>query len=133
MDGGELVGVAHASDRVEAEMIKGLLESSGIPSVLQHVGIDGPGLGIGWLNPGGGSHRVMVRASQSEQARDLLAERLVESEQLDLTEIAQPPYAEETGRKPRDYSLAGAYARIWVWSLGAVALAFAVFLLLRMV
>ena len=31
-----LVGVAYANDRVEAEMIQGLLEGAGIPSVLQH-------------------------------------------------------------------------------------------------
>lgn len=48
----ELVGVAYANDRVEAEMIQGLLESAGVPSVLQPAGVDGPSLGIGWLNPG---------------------------------------------------------------------------------
>jgi len=43
-------------------------------------------------------------------------------------------YVEETeGRKPRNYGLIGAYGRIWAWSLGAMALAFGVFLLLRMV
>lgn len=122
-------------------MIQGLLESGGIPSVLQHVGVDGPSLGFGLLNPGGGSRRVMVRAGHSEEARALLAETLAEGEAADSTEIAgashpedTAPYPEETeGRRPRGYGLIGAYARIWAWSLGAMALAFAVFLLLRLV
>lgn len=38
-------------------MIQGILESAGIPSALQHVGIDGPTVGVGLLNPGGGSKR----------------------------------------------------------------------------
>lgn len=108
-------------------MIQGLLESAGIPSVLQQVGIDGPQLGIGLLNPGGGSQRVMVRSDQAEAARALLAETAVPSEPEDWVE-------EETGgRKPRNYGLIGAYGRIWAWSLGAMGLAFGVFLLLRMV
>lgn len=130
----QLVGVAHANDRVEAEMIQGLLESAGIPSVLQPTGIDGPMIGVGWLNPGGGSRRVMVRAVESERAQALLAEALVEGEQTDWTDTANASHLEETGgRKPRGYGLVGAYARIWVWSFGLMALAFAVFLLLRLV
>jgi len=58
---------------------------------------------------------------------------MVEVEQEDWTETANATYLEEAaGRKPRDYGLAGAYARIWAWSLGAMLLAFAVFLLLRL-
>jgi hypothetical protein len=128
----ELVGVAHANDRVEAEMIQGLLEGAGIPSVLQPVGVDGPAVGIGWLNPGGGSRRVMVRARQSEEAHALLAKTLVEDEGEDWAETANATYLEEAaGRKPRNYGLVGAYARIWAWSLGIMMFAFAVFLLLR--
>lgn len=133
LGGDELVGVAYANDRVEAEMIQGLLENAGIPSALQHVGVDGPSLGIGWLNPGGGSRRVLVRANELEEARALLAETLVEDEQENWTEIANASNAEEPARRnPRSYGLIGAYVRIWAWSLGAVALAFAVFLLLRL-
>jgi len=131
-DGEELVGVADAGDRVEAEMIQGLLESGGIPSVLQPTGVDGPLLGIGWLNPGGGSRRVMVRADQLEQARALLPEALVEGEQAELVEATDAEYPEELGRQePRGYGLIGGYVRIWAWSFGAMVLAFAVFLLLR--
>jgi hypothetical protein len=128
----ELVGVAHAADRTEAEMIQGLLESAGIPSVLQRVGIDGPLLGVGWLNPGGGSQRVMVRASQSEEAQALLANSMADGEWVDWPETADSPYPEETGgRKLRSYGLIGAHVRIWAWSFGTMILAFAVFLLLR--
>jgi hypothetical protein len=128
----ELVSVAHTNDRVEAEMIQGLLESSGIPSVLQHTGVDGPMLGIGWLNPGGGSRQVLVRADQAERAGALLAETLDDAEQEDWAETANAAYLDEAkGRKPRNYGLVGAYTRIWSWSLGLMLLAFAIFLLLR--
>ena len=130
MSGEELIGVAHVSDRAEAEMIQGLLQSAGIPSVLQHVGIDGPTVGIGLLNPGGGSRRVMVHARQSEAARALLEEAAAEGEAV--VEMAGASEAEETeGRKPRDYNVIGAYARAWAWSLGVMGLAFALFMLLR--
>jgi hypothetical protein len=129
----QLVGIAHANDRMEAEMIQGLLESAGIPSVLQHTGIDGPLIGVSWLNPGGGSRRVMVRVDHSERAQALLAETLVEDEQIDWTDTANASHLEETGgRKPRGYGLVGAYARIWAWSFGAMAVAFGIFLLLRL-
>jgi hypothetical protein len=133
-DEDELVSIAHTNDRVEAEMIQGLLESAGVASMLRHVGIDGPLIGVGWLNPGGGSRQVLVRASQSEEARALLAETLVEAERENWAETANATYLEEsTGRKPRNYGLVGAYARIWTWSLGLMLLTFAVFLLLRLV
>lgn len=40
---------------------------------------------------------------------------------------------EPEGRKPRNYGLIGAYGRIWAWSLGAMMLAFGVFLLLWLI
>ena len=131
----ELVGVAHATDRIEGEMIQGLLEGAGIPSVLKHVGLDGPQLGFGLLNPGGGSRQVMVRADQIEEARAVLTETLVEGEEGDWTEVDDDALAEEapSGREPRNYNLIGAYTRIWVTSIGVMALAFAVFMLLRQV
>jgi hypothetical protein len=129
--GGEPVGVAYADDRVEAEMIRGLLESAGIPSAVQQWGIDGPLLGFGLLNPGGGSRRIMVHANQAEAARAVLAESLVSGEPdgwdalVDVDETSEAP-----GRKPRNYNLIGAYARGWFWSIIVMGLAFAIFLLL---
>jgi hypothetical protein len=130
--GGESVGIAYANDRVEAEMIRGLLETAGIPSAVQQLGIDGPLLGFGLLNPGGGSRRIMVHANQAEAARTVLAESLVPSEPDELdTFIDADDTGEAPGRKPRNYNLIGAYARIWFWSFIAMGLAFVIFLLLR--
>jgi len=130
----ELVGIAYANDRVEAEMIQGLLESAGISSAVRQLGVDGPSLGIGMLNPAGGSCRVMVRANRVKGAQAVLAETLVEDEQVDWGEFSDADDPQEARwRKPRNYGLIGAYARIWFWSLTAMGLAFAVFLLLRLV
>lgn len=132
--GGELVGIAHANDRVEAEMIRGVLESAGIPSTVQQMGVDGPALGFGLLNPGGGSRQVMVRSDQAEAARAVLAESLAVGEQGDWEEFPDAEYSGEARwRKPRNYGLIGAYARIWLWSLIAMGVAFGIFLLLRAV
>ncbi len=132
--GGEPVVVAHANDRVEAEMIRGLLESAGIPSKVQQMGVDGPLLGFGLLNPGGGSRRIKVHASQAEVARAVLAESLVPGEPDGWDALADADDASAAvGRKPRSYNLIGAYARIWFWSLIAMGLAFVIFLLLRLV
>lgn len=134
MSASEPVGIAYANDRVEAEMIRGLLENAGIPSAVQQVGIDGPTVGVGLLNPGGGSRRVIVRTDQAEAARAVLEEALVQGEP---DELDAPIHTDDTddapGRKPRNYNLIGAYARAWFWSLVAVGLAFAIFLLLRLV
>lgn len=132
--GEDLVSVAFANDRAEGDMIQGLLDGAGIPSVLQQTGVNGPQLGFGLLNPGGGSQRVMVHPDQAEAARAMLGEAVASSEPEDRGESDNSLYGEETeGRKPRSYGLIGAYGRIWAWSLGAMILAFGVFLLLRMV
>lgn len=134
--GGELVDVAFGRDTFEAELIKGLLDDAGIPSLLQQVGlnVDGPLLGYGLLPRGfgGGPQRVMVHAHQAERARVLLAETLVEADGGTLPEIADAEQLETArGRKPRNYGVVGAYARVYFWSFVVFALAFGVFLLLR--
>lgn len=129
-----MVGIAYANDRVEAEMIRGLLESAGIPSTVQQLGVDGSALGIGLLNPGGGSRQVMVRPDQAEAARAVLAESLAAGEQGDWEDFSDAEHSGEARwREPRGYGLIGAYARIWLWSLTAMGLAFGIFLLLRSV
>lgn len=133
--GDELVDVAFGRDAVEAEMIKGLLEDAGIPSLLRQVGmsVDGPMLGHGLLPRGfgGGPQHVMVHARNAEQARALLAETLVEDEEAWPEPENAEHLANETGRKPRGYGLLGAYARIYLWSFGLMALVFGIFVLLR--
>lgn len=126
----ELVQVACAQNQPEAEMIQGLLEDRGIPSALQALGINGPQLGFGLLvsNP----QRVMVRTDQAEDARVLLAETMIEGEGGDWSDTANARHLDDLGgRKPRAYGLGGAYLRIYLWSLGAIAAALGVFLLLR--
>jgi hypothetical protein len=74
----------------------------------------------------------MVHANRAEEARALLAETLVEDEGEAWPEIANARHLENaSGRKPRNYGLVGAYARIYLWSLAALAVAFGIFLLLR--
>jgi hypothetical protein len=76
----------------------------------------------------------MVRADRVEAAQAVLAETLAEDEQVDWDELSAADEPGEAGwRKPRSYGLIGAYARIWFWSFTAMGLAFAVFLLLRLV
>jgi len=127
---GKPVEVAYANDRIEAEMIQGLLENGGVPSALQALGVEGLQLGFGTLprNP----QRVMVDPSQAEKARALLTETLIEDEQDTPPQLANAGFLEEgEGRKPRSYGLVGGYARIYLWSFGIMALAFGIFLLLH--
>lgn len=127
---GGLVEVACASSRPEAELIEGLLKTGGIPSVLQSIGVNGPQLGYGLLptNP----QRVMVRAHQAQAASALLASRVAEGQEDASPEIANPRYvARASGRGPRNYGVLGAFARGYLWSIGIVAVAFGIFLLLR--
>lgn len=73
----------------------------------------------------------MVHADKAGDARRLLSETLVEEREA-VSEIANATYLDDAkGRGPRGYGLIGAYARIWLWSLGAVGVAFGIFLLLR--
>lgn len=136
--GGELVKVAFARDRVEADLIHGLLENAGIPSLLEQAGlnVDGPRLGFGLASGGfgGGPQRVMVHASRAEQASALLAETMVEDEEAEWPEVANAQYLEEgRGARARNYGVLGAYERAIFWSVGIMAVAFGVFLLLRAV
>jgi Putative prokaryotic signal transducing protein len=132
----ELVKVAFARDRVEGEMVHGLLENAGIPSLLEQEGlsVDGPQLGFGLATGGfgGGPQRVMVHANRADEARALLAETLVADEEEAAPEIANAGHLEESGGgRTRDYGVVGAYVRAIFWSLGAMGVALGAFLLLR--
>lgn len=134
--GGELVRVAFARDRIEGELIHGLLENAGIPSLLEQAGlnVDGPQLGFGLATRGfgGGAQRVMVHANRAGQARALLAETMVEDGEEVPPEIANAEYLEEAGGgRARNYGVVGAYGRAWIWSLGIMGAAFGLFVLLR--
>jgi hypothetical protein len=127
----ELVEVAFVGDEPHALMIQALLEEHGIPSLKQQVTPSGPILGYGLLNPSGGAQRVMVHADRADRARALLEATAAEGES-GLPESANAGHlADSEGRKPRDYGLIGGYARAYLWSFAAMALAFGVFMLLR--
>lgn len=135
-DGRELVGVAFAKDRIEGDLIHGLLENAGIPSLLQQegLGVDGPQLGFGLATRGfgGGPQRVMVHAHRAQEARALLAETLVDGGEESWADTANAGYLEEAeGGRARNYGVVGAYGRALFWSLGIMALAFGAFVLLR--
>jgi hypothetical protein len=133
--GAELVKAAFAKDRVEAEMIHGLLENAGIPSLLEPAGlnVDGPQLGFGLASQGfgGGPQRVMVHAGRADEARALLEETLVEDDE-ESPEVANTAYLEAANAgRARSYGVVGAYARAIPFSFAMIAVAFGAFLLLR--
>ncbi|HEX8752559.1 MAG TPA: DUF2007 domain-containing protein [Solirubrobacterales bacterium] len=130
---GQLIAVAYAGDPIQAELIQGLLENAGIRSLRRAAGVNGPPRGFPSVEAGFGhqGQKVLVRASQAERAREVLAETLVEDEGADWSEIANAKHLEGGGRRSRDYGPAGAYARIYLWSLLGFAAVFGVFLLLR--
>ena len=73
----QLKAVAVTGDAVEGEMIKGLLQSAGIPAFLRSSAtrIDGTELAFGMLARGsmGGPQDVMVPADRAEEAAAMLA------------------------------------------------------------
>lgn len=77
-DGNEMIKVAWAEDEFKAQLIQGLLEDRGIPSVQQQLGIGGRQVGLGWPNPGGGDRNILVPADRAEEAQALLAETFAE-------------------------------------------------------
>ncbi|HEX3240340.1 MAG TPA: DUF2007 domain-containing protein [Solirubrobacterales bacterium] len=117
--GGKLVKVAFARNQAEAEMLQGLLTEAGIPSVLKRSG--------GFDNPdflAAGPHDVMVNSDAAQQAREVLAETMVESEGEERAELNEQiglsrPGATETtpGRLALWVFVAFLGAAIIVWIL----------------
>jgi len=105
----DLVQIAFADTREEAALIRGLLRDEGIRS------------------------RIYVRPTDAAPARKLLGETMVEDPFEDeVPEPANAGYlADAAGRRPRDYSLLGAYTRAWVIGIAALAVILIVFLLLH--
>jgi len=63
---GRLVKVAYAQHQMEAEMIQGLLEAHGIPSLVQR-SVDNPEF------LAAGPRQILVPEAAAEKARDVLA------------------------------------------------------------
>jgi hypothetical protein len=80
---GELVEATVVGNETEGEMIRGLLESAGIPSILQGAGM------VATLRHGfptvpvyGGSQKVMVHANRLADARQVIAATLDAADEL---------------------------------------------------
>jgi hypothetical protein len=126
-----LVQIAFAETREEAALMRGLLREAGIRSLARQGSINGPALGAGLLTRS--TRRIYVRDDDATDARRLLADTMVEDPlEAEVPEPANAAYlADDTGHRPRDYSLLGAYARAWIIALVVVVLALAVFLILH--
>src|SRR5690349_14874397 len=81
---GPMVKVAFARNQVEGEMLQGLLSEEGIPSMLKRsAGFDNPD----FLS--GGPRDVYVASGQAQQARQVLADVLIEDEADEVTELEE--------------------------------------------
>lgn len=126
-----LVEVTFVRDSIEGEMIRGVLETAGIPSILQQVGFDGAQLGLGPLPTHGGAQKVMVHAEREQEARAVIADAVAGTE-VEIPEPINAEYLEGADdRGPRSYGVVGAYARIYIVSIAAIAAIFLVWLLSR--
>lgn len=80
--GGKLVKVAFARNQVEAEMIQGLLNEAGMPSVLKRArGFDAPEF------MAAGPHDVLVDSSHAHKAKEVLADTITENETDEEAEL----------------------------------------------
>jgi hypothetical protein len=126
----DLVQIAFADTREEAALIRGLLREAKIRSLARQGSINGPSLGAGLLTRS--TRRIYVRLDDAVAARKLLGETMVEEPAEEIPEPANATYlADAEGRRPRNYSLFGAYARAWLTSLAILGLILVIFLLLH--
>jgi hypothetical protein len=127
----DLVQIAFADTREEAALIRGLLREEDIRSLARQASINGPSLGSGILART--SRRIYVRPEDAARSRELLAETMVEDPQAEeIPESANEAYlADAKGRRPRDYSVLGAYARAWLVGAAVLAIVFVVLLTLK--
>jgi hypothetical protein len=124
----DLVQIAFADTREEAALIRGLLREAKIRSLAKQAGVNGPGLGAGPLTRS--SRRIYVVHGDAIAARELLAETMVEEPAEEIPEPANATYlADSEGRRPRNYSLLGAYARSWLFGAAVLAVVLLIFLL----
>ncbi len=129
--GREPVQIAYADTREEAALIRGLLREEGIDCIARQAGVEG-GVGTSSLltrSP----RRIYVRPEDAAAARTLIAETMVEEPvEEEIPEPVNAAYLEGRGRrKPRDYNVVGAYARMYVVGFVLLGLILVVFLLLH--
>jgi hypothetical protein len=123
----DLVQIAFADTREEAALIRGLLREAKIRSLAKQAGVNGPGLGAGPLTQT--PRRIYVVPGDAAAARKLIGETMVEEPAEEIPEPANATYlADSEGRRPRNYSLLGAYARSWLFGAAVLALVLLIFL-----
>lgn len=128
--GDGLVQIAFAETREEAALIRGLLREEGIRSLAQRNAVGGHQPGAGML--GRSPRRILVHPDRAAAARAFLAEVMVEEPPEEIPEPANATHlADAAGRKPRDYTLGGAYARGLLAALAILALVLVLFILLH--
>jgi hypothetical protein len=129
--GDDLAQIAFADTREEAALIRGLLREAGIRSLARQGSINGPQLGSGLLTRS--TRRIYVRPEDADPARALLAETMVEDPlEAEVPEPANAGYlADAGGRRPRDYSVLGAYARASAVAIAVLVVIFVVLLVLH--
>ncbi len=82
----ELATAAFVRNEMEAEMIRGLLESAEIPSLIQAAGMfEGTRHGFGGVPVYGGAQKVMVHAHRLEEAKEVIAATLAADELDELS------------------------------------------------
>jgi Putative prokaryotic signal transducing protein len=125
-----LVQIAFAETREEAALIRGLLREEGIRSLAQRNAVGGHQPGAGML--GRSPRRILVHPDRAAAARAFLAEVIVEEPPEEIPEPANAAHlAAATGRKPRNYTLGGAYARGLLVALAILAVVLVLFILLH--
>jgi len=74
VDNVELATAAFVRNEIEAEMIRGLLESAEIPSIIQAAGMfEGTRHGLGGVPVYGGAQKVLVHAHRLQEAEEVIA------------------------------------------------------------
>jgi hypothetical protein len=112
--GGKLIKVGFARNQAEAEMLQGLLLQSGIPSVLKRSG--------GFDNPdflSAGPHDIWVNKEHADEAREILAETMTETEGEEREELEGEARLRATGGEPMSPQ------RLAIWVLGGAVVAIA--------
>jgi hypothetical protein len=93
--GGKLIKVGFARNQAEAEMLQALLLESDIPSILKRSGgFDAPEF------LAAGPRDIWVNVGHAEEAKQILAETLTESESEEREELEGEARLRETGGDP---------------------------------
>jgi Putative prokaryotic signal transducing protein len=127
--GEDLVQIAFADSREEAGLISGLLREEGIRCLARQASLEtGARMAGGFMTRS--PRRIYVHPTHAAAARKLLGEIMVEDPlESEIPEPANAAHlADATGHKPRDYSLAGGWARILLTVFAVLAIVFVVFL-----